>query len=205
MIVSPSPPSPANQRLSSTQHLPSTSNPLMMSSEGNHKRHLHSNSQGMKSPSFLDAVDAEHERQQRSQSLSPSLLYAKAGLTLYEEEYRKAQLRRSSLSMQPISDSEYMAAPRVVRMQVPLDVVRSATEVLNRTLLLEHHTSSTLDRQHPVALLGEHEVRRVLHQSLELDDRTSKAVLMALCHWRRLKLRPPSLPSSQAKLFEVIP
>jgi hypothetical protein len=132
--------------------------------------------EGHYSPDVNESQSFKEERK-RFHSLSPSLLYAQAELA--------STMARPKVSISPITAQEYESAPRIVKMQVTLADVQGAVEILNERLAL--HTSP----------IRENEAKLLL---MPMPDRKSKAVLMSLCHWRRLLMTR----KGQTIVFDVV-
>lgn len=75
-------------------------------------------------------------------------------------------------ALQPISQSEFQTAPRIIQMQVTFEELGHALQLLN-----DDHSSRCLTQ---------HEAQSLLESS---STRKTKALLLSLCHFRRLRMR----------------
>ena len=139
--------------------------------------------------SNTDHVSSLVALERQDPSLPPSLIYAKAELASPKPR-RRAQgsdppmstlfQRHTGALIQPIDESEYESAPRVVKMQVALCDIQQATRALNDAMA-ELWSSSGHS-------LSESQAKRVL-KPLGFEDSKSRKILMSLCHFRRLVMR----------------
>jgi len=95
-----------------------------------------------------------------------------------------------------LSQEEYDAAPRIVKMQVTMEEVNQAAEAL--TMWLRKNRADRSDQGH-TAIIEERHAYEALQPCF--DERKRKSVLMSLCHFRRMVMRLPS--KGQGKLFVV--
>lgn len=121
--------------------------------------------------------------------------------------------------MKPISIQEYRDAPRIVRMQVSLEDVERAVHAINQKLEIQNKSSPTINVMATSAVspstiapvvtqLKEREAKLML-MPLGYSDRKCKAVLMSLCHWKRLLMSKQSMnygdaSAEQSLVFHVL-
>jgi len=80
-----------------------------------------------------------------------------------------------------VSNKEYDAAPRIVKMQVTLAQVNQATILLNNWWL-------EMSREETPVRVSEEEAREILSDSF--PARKVKGVLCSLCHWKKMTIEP---------------
>jgi hypothetical protein len=133
-------------------------------------------------------------QEERTNTLPPSLLYAKAALEMKNPGSSRPLGRtvpslssRSGLDavhghhhIRPVPLSEYENGPRVVKMQVSFEELEGATVALNDALR---------QRKGARAMQLEHLEANQILQPLGISERKSRSILMTLCHFRRLMMQ----------------
>jgi hypothetical protein len=119
--------------------------------------------------------------------------------------YAEAQLLANAIpQILPIGREEYNAAPRIVHLQVSLDLLEAVIDILNRKI-----EDSVADRPIQVKRMHicENDLLLMCRDLLLLLDedesQNCKNVLSALCYFQRLWLRTPLVPGELA-VFDLI-
>lgn len=93
----------------------------------------------------------------------------------------------SSFSVRHVDSAEFAAAPRIVQMQVTLDLLTDSIHALNAS-------SNTANGM----CLTQQQAQELLYPTIVPTKRQAKAVLMSLCHFQRLRMRRQSTDSNDA-------
>jgi hypothetical protein len=119
--------------------------------------------------------------------------------------YAEAQLLANAIpQILPIGREEYNSAPRIVHLQVSLDLLEAVIDILNRKI-----EDSVADRPIQVKRMHicENDLLLMCRDLLLLLDedesQNCKNVLSALCYFQRLWLRTPLVPGEPA-VFDII-